>query len=164
MKSVKVTYKEKFSCAFSCDVKLTFYFLQNPNKLRIFFDAKIGLKLRVWFQSHALSLFTWFLKKNQVQRTGFLTCKNQFWNWPFEGYTGSKNPVRNRLKIQFVELDFSKIKYRWIGHMLYTGFLNWYFSWEPIYIMQLKWQCPFFEGSVSFFKNLHLADALGLCL
>ena len=30
----------------------------------------------------------------------------------FAGYTGSKNPVRNRLKIQFVELDFSKIKYR----------------------------------------------------
>ena len=27
----------------------------------------------------------------------------------FAGYTGSKNPVRNRLKIQFVELDFSKL-------------------------------------------------------
>jgi hypothetical protein len=25
----------------------------------------------------------------------------------FAGYTGSKNQVRNRLKIQFVELDFS---------------------------------------------------------
>jgi hypothetical protein len=24
----------------------------------------------------------------------------------FAGYTGSKNPVQNRLKIQFVELDF----------------------------------------------------------
>ena len=33
----------------------------------------------------------------------------------FAGYTGSKNPVRNRLKKQFIELDFSKIKYRWIG-------------------------------------------------
>ena len=33
----------------------------------------------------------------------------------FAGYTGSKNQVWNRLKIQFVELDFSKIKYRWIG-------------------------------------------------
>ena len=27
----------------------------------------------------------------------------------FAGYTGSKNPVRNRLKIQFVQLDFSKL-------------------------------------------------------
>jgi hypothetical protein len=25
----------------------------------------------------------------------------------FAGYTGSKNPVRNELKIQLVELDFS---------------------------------------------------------
>jgi hypothetical protein len=27
----------------------------------------------------------------------------------FAGYTGSKNQVRNRQKIQFVELDFSKL-------------------------------------------------------
>ena len=27
----------------------------------------------------------------------------------FAGYTGSKNQVRNRLQIQFVELDFSKL-------------------------------------------------------
>ena len=27
----------------------------------------------------------------------------------FAGYTGSKNPTRNRLKIQFVKLDFSKL-------------------------------------------------------
>ena len=27
----------------------------------------------------------------------------------FAGYTGSKNPVWNRLKIQFVELDFYKL-------------------------------------------------------
>ena len=46
--------------------------------------------------------------KNQVWQTGFSDSKNQFWNW-FSGYTGSKNPVRNRIKIQFVELDFSKL-------------------------------------------------------
>ena len=33
----------------------------------------------------------------------------------FAGYTGSKNSVRNRLKIQFVEIDFSEIKYRSTG-------------------------------------------------
>ena len=27
----------------------------------------------------------------------------------FAGYTGRKNPVRNRLKIQFFELDFSNL-------------------------------------------------------
>ena len=27
----------------------------------------------------------------------------------YAGYTGSKNPVRNRLKIQFVKLDFSRL-------------------------------------------------------
>ena len=27
----------------------------------------------------------------------------------FVGYKGSKNPVRNRLKIQFVKLDFSNL-------------------------------------------------------
>jgi hypothetical protein len=41
----------------------------------------------------------------------------------FAGYTGSKNPVRNRLKIQFVDLDFSKlifseIKYRSTGSLM----------------------------------------------
>ena len=30
-------------------------------------------------------------------------------NWIFAGYTGSKNPVRNSLKIHFIELDFSKL-------------------------------------------------------
>jgi hypothetical protein len=37
--------------------------------------------------------------KTQVRRTELI----------FAGYTGSKNPVRNRLKIQFVELGFSKL-------------------------------------------------------
>jgi hypothetical protein len=41
--------------------------------------------------------------------------KSSLTNWIFAGYTGSKNPVQNRLKIQFIELDFSKIKYRSTG-------------------------------------------------
>ena len=39
--------------------------------------------------------------KNQFQRTGI-----------FAGDTGSKNPIRNRLNIQFVELDFSKLNFQ----------------------------------------------------
>ena len=34
------------------------------------------------------------------------SCKNQVRQ---TGYTGSKTPVRNRLKIQFAKLDFSKL-------------------------------------------------------
>ena len=30
----------------------------------------------------------------------------------FAGYTGSKNPVRNRLKIQFIELDFFNLVFQ----------------------------------------------------
>ena len=44
--------------------------------------------------------------KNQNRQTGFLACKNQL---IFPGYTGSKILVRSRLKIQFVELDFSRL-------------------------------------------------------
>ena len=46
--------------------------------------------------------------KNQVWKIkiGFLTLILKL---IFAGYTGSKNPVRNRLKIQFVELDFSNL-------------------------------------------------------
>ena len=49
--------------------------------------------------------------KDQVRQTRFLTYKNQFRNLFFVGYTGSKNPIQNRLKIQFVELDFFKIDF-----------------------------------------------------
>ena len=39
-----------------------------------------------------------------------IKLENSSWtSWIFAGYTGSKNSVWNRLKIQFVELDFSKL-------------------------------------------------------
>ena len=41
--------------------------------------------------------------KTQVQRTGFLTYKNQFWN----GFLQATQAV----KIQFVELDFSNLSF-----------------------------------------------------
>ena len=44
--------------------------------------------------------------KNQVGRTGFFLS---ILNWIFAGYTGSKNQVRNRQKIKFVQLDFSNL-------------------------------------------------------
>jgi len=75
--------------------------------------------------------YFFFLKKfEKVEKTGFFRAKfllhctlsfilgfdNLFFSLQksrskliFENYTGSKNQVRNRLKIQFVELDFSKL-------------------------------------------------------
>ena len=35
--------------------------------------------------------------------------EKSLWKLFFAGYTGSKNQVRNRLKIQFIKLDFSKL-------------------------------------------------------
>ena len=55
----------------------------------------------------------------------------------FAGYTGHKNPVRNRLKIQFVELDFSKLIFRksstdqqGVSYLMYTAdaFEIWQFN------------------------------------
>jgi hypothetical protein len=39
----------------------------------------------------------------------------------FAGYTGNKNPVRNRLKIQFDELDFSKLIFQKSSRYRSTG-------------------------------------------
>ena len=55
-----------------------------------------------WFQTKNLPsmfnlIYTWILLEKLISM-----------NWIFS-YTGSKNPVWNRLKIQFVELDFSKL-------------------------------------------------------
>ena len=58
--------------------------------------------------------------RSQVWQTGFLvyldldfyclcSLQKSILKLIFTGYTGSKNQVGNRLKIQFVELDFSKL-------------------------------------------------------
>ena len=60
----------------------------------------------------------------------YFILKNQVWKIKFEELdfnlqksisiscnTGSNNPVWNILKIESVELDFSKIKYKWIRQM-----------------------------------------------
>ena len=53
---------------------------------------------------HTLSIFTRFLK-NQVWKIKFEKSSNLI----FAGYTGSINPVPNRLKIQLVQLDLSNL-------------------------------------------------------
>ena len=52
---------------------------------------------------HLYLIFEKSSLKNQVRRTGFLTCKNQFHNWFMQARHAEKNPVQNRLKIK---LDF----------------------------------------------------------
>ena len=45
----------------------------------------------------------------------------------FAGYTGSKSPVQNRLKIQFVKHDFSKLIFRY--EVLILNSLPLLFKW-----------------------------------
>ena len=52
---------------------------------------------------HKIDFWTWF----------FVNCELDFLSIAsliFAGYTGSKNPVRTRQKIQFIKLDFTKIE------------------------------------------------------
>ena len=88
---------------------------------------------------HPIHLYLTFEKsslKNQVRRTEFLTCKNQFWNWflklIFAGYTGSKNPVWNRLNLPFVELEFYNLIFQVRTKFSYTLNVNLWLiaSWE----------------------------------
>ena len=63
-----------------------------------------------------LLICTWLLKTQDG--------KLKFDELDFAGYTGSRNSVRNRQKIQFVKIDFSEIKYRWTGVLVLVT-LNW---------------------------------------
>ena len=45
-------------------------------------------------------------------------------SWKNQGYTGSKNQVRNKLKIRFVKLDFSEIKHKSTGGLLPVNFFK----------------------------------------
>ena len=83
----------------------------------------------LWLSDGPIHLYLFFEKsswKNQVRLSGFLTFfKMDFYclcslqksisKSFFAGYTGSKNPFRKRLKIQFVELDFSNLIFQKIS-------------------------------------------------
>ena len=71
-------------------------------------------------EANALYICTWFLK-NQVWEIKFEKSSSTNWIFNlqksiskliFAGYTGSKNSVWNRLKIQFIELDFSNLVFQ----------------------------------------------------
>jgi hypothetical protein len=59
-------------------------------------------------------IFEKSIRKNQFGKINFnkldFSLQKSILKFIFAGYTGSKNQVRNRLKIHFVELDFSKLK------------------------------------------------------
>ena len=57
-----------------------------------------------------LYLFFWKIKFEKSSLTNWIfNLQKLISKLIFAGYTGSKTPVRNRLKIQFVELDFSNL-------------------------------------------------------
>ena len=97
--------------------------------------------------------------KNQVRWTGFLTCKNKFWNWFLQ--------ATKAVKIQFVELDFSKIKCRSTGG---KGLLmqDWVFRlgiWKKVqtkykhstYKVQAKYK-SYFEYKLIFTSSTSMTD------
>ena len=57
--------------------------------------------------NHPIHLYLIFEKSSSTN--WILNLQKSILKLIFAGYTGSKNPVWNRLKIQFVELDFSKL-------------------------------------------------------
>ena len=78
------------------------------------FDCKEIVNFTHCAMSIPLLICTWFLK-NQVGTIKFEELDFQHAKISkliFAGNTGSKNPVRNRLKLQFIELDFSKLFFK----------------------------------------------------
>ena len=52
----------------------------------------------------------WKIKLDKSSSTNWIfSLQKSILKMIFAGYTGSKNPVWNRLKIQFIKLDFSKL-------------------------------------------------------
>ena len=94
-----------------------------------------------------LSVCTWFWK-NQFGKSNsanwIFSLQKSILKSIFEGYTGSKNPVRNRLKIQFVELIFPnwffqnhvQINRGWLWLLVYQNAWKFEmqnsFSWKQI--------------------------------
>ena len=74
--------------------------------------------IQTWFTPCWSVLDFWKIKLKKSSLTNWIfSLQKSISKLLFAGYTGSNNPVRNRLKIQFVELgffqiDFSEIKYR----------------------------------------------------
>ena len=61
-------------------------------------------------QSHSLPPVDLYLIFEKLSLTNWIFClQKSISKLIFVGYTGSKNLVRNRLKIQFFDLDFSKL-------------------------------------------------------
>ena len=66
------------------------------------------------WQSKAFPLLICFwIFKNQVRKSSstkwIFSLQKSISKLIFASYTGSKNPVRNRIKIQYVKFDFSKL-------------------------------------------------------
>ena len=101
-------------------------------------DPPLRTNSLVLTDSHTLSIWTceqssW---KNQVRPSGFLV----YFELDFYCLCSLKKSIWKliffRLKIQFVELDFSRIKYRWIGYLFYK-----YPFLEIITLYWTKYEC-----------------------
>ena len=70
----------------------------------------------LWLTPYPSVLDCWKIKFEKSSSTNWIfNLQQSISKLIFAGYTGSENPVWKRIKFKFVELDFSRIKYRWIG-------------------------------------------------
>ena len=75
--------------------------------------------IQIWIDSDTLALYPsvldfWKIKfEKSILKNWIFNLQKSISKFIFPGYTGSKNPVLNRLKIQFVKLDFSNRGLSW---------------------------------------------------
>ena len=83
------------------------------HRIVFFFETAIFAHVLCLKAQMVVILYTpihmYFIFEKSSSTNWFFNLQKSISKLIFAGYTGSKNPVRNRLKIQFVELDFSKL-------------------------------------------------------
>ena len=96
-------------------VFIEFFFIIFRDHVRVFFLPAFAYKFWGYSRNTMLSpcwsiLEFWKIKLENSSLTNWIfSLQKSISKLIFAGYTGSKNSVWNRLKIQFVELNFSKL-------------------------------------------------------
>ena len=91
----------------SCFVKT------HGHKNLITFHPTIALSICTWFLKNRIKFDFWKIKFEKSSLTNWIfNLQKLISKLSFSGYTGSKNTIRNRLKILFVEHDFKFLNWR----------------------------------------------------
>ena len=80
------------------------------NQTICIFCKRLGYKIVLGCTPYRSVLDFWKIKFEKSSSTNWIfNLQKLISKLIFAGYTGSRNPVRNRLKIQFVNFDFPKL-------------------------------------------------------